>query len=541
MRLKEFEVPITLIFVIVLVPPAWAQQKHVMQNRVEAVFRSGWGLASAAGSQSVPKHPTTREPSITEIVKASSPAVVLVATFDGSGNAVAQGSGFIISGDGKVITNYHVIEGADSSIVKMGNGAYFPVEGVLAQSKSDDLVVLKVSGSGLPVLHLGEAKSVSSGERVIAIGSPLGLEGTVTDGIVSAIREDEETNTPLIQTTAPISHGSSGGPLLDLAGRVVGVLTFMFGSGENLNFAVAVDALKDLLATEHAPTPLANLRHSAPESRQAEVGKPEQIDPGLQARQAQARQHAGRGNKFLGNLQYADAEAEYRAGLRLDPQNADLHMGLGGALVGKGELDGAITELREAVRLDPNHMAAHALLGAALEKKGDWDGSTAEYEEALRLEPEDAYLYLALGGVMRLKGDWDGEIAAYREALRHDPKNDTAHENLGSALAMKGDWDGAIAEEREALRLNPKNEDARVNLGVALERQGDWDGDIAEQREVLRLNPNNDSAHYHLGVALERKGDAQGALREYRAAYELNPRDPDHRRAYERLVQQVNR
>ena len=206
------------------------------------------------------RRPTSREPSFTEVVKASSPAVVLVVTSDASGNPVSQGSGFIVSADGRVATNYHVIEGADSAIVKISNGAVFPVEGVLAQSESDDLAVLKVSGSGLPLLHLGEAKSVSSGDKVIAIGSPLGLEGTVTDGIVSAIREEKETKTPLIQTTAAVSHGSSGGPLLDLEGRVVGILTFKFSSGENLNFAVAVNALKVLLAEAHAPTPLANQR-----------------------------------------------------------------------------------------------------------------------------------------------------------------------------------------------------------------------------------------------------------------------------------------
>jgi len=194
--------------------------------------------------------------SIADTVKANSAAVVLIETTDKTGNPLAQGSGFIVSADGKIVTNFHVIEGADSALVKMSNGAFLPVRGVLAESEEDDLALIKVSGSGLPMLRLADAKTVAVGDRVIAMGSPLGLEGTVTDGIVSALRELDRTNTPLIQTTAPISHGSSGGPLLDIGGKVVGILTFKFSEGENLNFAVGIDALKSLIVSAHPLTPL---------------------------------------------------------------------------------------------------------------------------------------------------------------------------------------------------------------------------------------------------------------------------------------------
>ena len=148
----------------------------------KAVLFAAVGLPLILGSRSLAQR-TDRERSIADIVRASSPAVVLIETLDASANPVAQGSGFIISPDGRIATNYHVIEGADSATVRMSNGAFFIVDGVLAESAADDVAVVKVKGTGLPFLPLGDAKSVAVGQRVIAMGSPEGLQGTVSDGI----------------------------------------------------------------------------------------------------------------------------------------------------------------------------------------------------------------------------------------------------------------------------------------------------------------------------------------------------------------------
>ena len=194
--------------------------------------------------------------SVSDVVKRSSDAVVQIVISDLKGQETALGSGFLISSDGKTVTNYHVIKGAHSAIVKLSNGAFFPVEGVLAVDVDKDLAILKVPGKNLPFLALGNATDVHIGDHVIAIGSPLGLEGTVSDGIVSAIRD--EKGKKWIQTTAPVSHGNSGGPLLDLSGNVQGVITWGVNLqlGQNLNFAAVSDEVKTLVARAHAPAPL---------------------------------------------------------------------------------------------------------------------------------------------------------------------------------------------------------------------------------------------------------------------------------------------
>ena len=195
-----------------------------------------------------------REQSVSEVVKSTLDSVVLIVVSDTAGKELKQGSGFVVASDGKILTNLHVIEGAHSGIVKLSNGAFFLIEGVLASSKLDDLAVIKVDGRDLPVLTLGYDKKLSVGDRVIAEGSPLGLESSVSDGIVSAFRNEDGRE--WVQTTAPVSRGNSGGPLLDIEGNVVGIVTLKIVGGENLNFALAIAQAKPLLAGAHDSVPL---------------------------------------------------------------------------------------------------------------------------------------------------------------------------------------------------------------------------------------------------------------------------------------------
>jgi tetratricopeptide (TPR) repeat protein len=238
------------------------------------------------------------------------------------------------------------------------------------------------------------------------------------------------------------------------------------------------------------------------------VTKPENVDPALQAHRAEIRQHVAQAAKFMWETQYADAAAEFRKAIRLEPQNADLHLTLAVALRANGDLDGAIEEEREALRVNWKNENPRLYLGEALARKGDWDGAIAEYREALRLNPENEAAHAFLGWALGGKGDWDGAIAEEREAIRLNPNNDSAHAYLGGALAKKENLDGAITEYREALRLNPKNEAAHAFLGWALAKKGDWDGATAEEREALRLNPKTENAHSDLGAARGNQAEA---------------------------------
>ncbi len=182
------------------------------------------------------------------IFKENSKAVVVVVTYDKDGKAITQGSGFIVREDGAIVTNYHVISNAVDIKVKAGDKV-LKVEGLIHVDKENDLVILKADAKNLPVVRIGDIEKVTVGEKVYVISSPLGLENTISDGVLSGIREITDER-KILQITAPISPGSSGGPVFNNNGEVIGIATFLVEEAQNLNFAMTVNLIKDRISAK---------------------------------------------------------------------------------------------------------------------------------------------------------------------------------------------------------------------------------------------------------------------------------------------------
>ena len=211
-------------------------------------------FAGACLSSSALPPPAFGEPSeksITQVVEEQGKAVLVISNLGVGDSQQAVGSGFVVRPDGVVLTNYHVIEHAQAVTVKLPDGREFRAQGVLGSDPELDVAVLKIEATGLPTIPLGNSDQVKVGQRVIAIGNPLGmLEYTVSDGIISAIRLDDDPAAKLkkiLQITAPVSHGSSGGPLLNLSGQVIGITFAIIELGQNLNFAIPINAAKPFI------------------------------------------------------------------------------------------------------------------------------------------------------------------------------------------------------------------------------------------------------------------------------------------------------
>ena len=200
-----------------------------------------------------------RADSIPKIVAKAKPAVVEIVSADATGAPKSQGTGFFVSPDGLLVTNRHVIEGSNSITAVSNTGAIFLFERIVAEPPGVDIAVLKFHATDVPFLKLGESTNAVEGQKVIVIGNPTGHIGTVSDGIIFAFRE----NRSFIQITAPISHGSSGSPVLDQAGRVIGIATLVSSEGQNLNFAIAVENVA-LALSQLSTEPIARLTPSPP-------------------------------------------------------------------------------------------------------------------------------------------------------------------------------------------------------------------------------------------------------------------------------------
>lgn len=192
------------------------------------------------------------------IVKRATPAIVLIKGT--SNNSPSFGSGFLVSSDGKIITAFHVIENFENLTVRLANGETYDSKIVLGFDKKKDIAIIKIAGFDLPFLELGNSNKIAQGEPVVLLGNPEGLQGSITAGIISAVRDSPDGAFKVIQTDAAASPGNSGGPLLNSSGQVIGILDYKMEGAENLNFAIPINYARGILKDAVTPITLADMR-----------------------------------------------------------------------------------------------------------------------------------------------------------------------------------------------------------------------------------------------------------------------------------------
>jgi len=195
-------------------------------------------------------------------------SVVTILTFDRNKAPLEQGSGFVV-GKNRIATNYHVIKGSASASIVFDDGTMMPVDLLVVGSPQKDLAIIEAATGNRRPLNLGDERSLKVGTNIYAIGAPQGLSSSLSNGLVSGFREDEGQF--LIQVTASISPGSSGGPVFDAQGRVVGITTSRLKDG-SFSFAVGVGDLQHLLLVPPAPVKLAEIAEK--ENQSAADSKP---------------------------------------------------------------------------------------------------------------------------------------------------------------------------------------------------------------------------------------------------------------------------
>lgn len=180
-----------------------------------------------------------------QIAKKALASTVLLVMEDANGQPLSLGSGFFVR-NGQLATNLHVVKGASRGYAKLvSQKTKYDIEGITAVDAERDLVILKISVPGAQLIPLGDSDTVQIGTPIYAVGNPRGLEGTFSQGIISSIRKVGMDK--ILQLTAPISPGSSGGPVLNNKGQVIGVSVATFRGGQNLNFAIPSNYLKKLM------------------------------------------------------------------------------------------------------------------------------------------------------------------------------------------------------------------------------------------------------------------------------------------------------
>jgi tetratricopeptide (TPR) repeat protein len=316
--------------------------------------------------------------SLPDLVKRVKPAVVAIATYDADGEAIMTGSGFFLR-PGEVVTNLHVIRGAKRCEVKTldGKGKVFPVAGTLAIDEEGDLALLSVDMPRERPRASELAQTLpDEGESVFVIGNPLKLEGSVTDGIVSAVREVPNVGN-IIQITAPISHGNSGSPVFNLKGQVIGVVTVKVTNGQNINLAIGVARVAELRAGQ-----LRSLSAIPVRDRNGDI--------------ADSSYRTGLDSLWLGN--YDNALGYFETAANRNPRRADAWVPVGYCKVKQGKNAEAIRAYQHALELKPESEEIHNKLGDAYYYAGRMSEAIASYSRAATLRPAfaDAHYNLAV-------------------------------------------------------------------------------------------------------------------------------------------------
>jgi hypothetical protein len=208
--------------------------------------------AAAQQNRTTPAPPAAAAVTPRQIAANAHAALLMIRALDPHGDTLGLGTGFLVSPDGRFVTNYHVIQEAAQLVVKVLDGPEYRDVQLVAADPASDLALMQIPGArDLPSLRMGSDAQMEVGDRVFVMGNPLGMTGTFTDGMVSGKRPLE--GVAMLQISAPISPGSSGGPVMNERGEVIGVATMMVMGGQNLNMAVPVRYLAPMLAARPQP------------------------------------------------------------------------------------------------------------------------------------------------------------------------------------------------------------------------------------------------------------------------------------------------
>jgi tetratricopeptide (TPR) repeat protein len=426
-----------------------------------------------------------------QIFAKDSPSIVVIVAYGADGQPLDLGSGVVIAQD-QVVTNCHVVKNGTTLRVKQDKVAY---PATLHFADFDrDLCQLTVPKLTAPAIAIGDANSLQTGESVVAIGAPEGLELTISSGLISSLR-DFGDGSKLIQTSASISPGSSGGGLFDDQGRLIGITFAQYKEGQNLNFALPVNWISRLshypaTQTRSATTSSVNWIISAikMEDKQDWGALNDLARKWTQSKPDSYFAWYALGESFQNLLQYRNAEKAYIQSLHLNPNNGVTWYSLGTTCGEAKQYQDAVIALSQAVKFDSSSEAKWRDLGNAYAGWEHYGEAIAAYHHALAIDASQAATWYFLGKSYFESKQYELAADSFRHVLKFDPNDANALDYLGNAYGQLARYADAASVFRTEVRIAPTAQ-AWFNLGQAYALQGDHSG-VADVYEHLQtLNP----------------------------------------------------
>ncbi|MBK8981774.1 MAG: tetratricopeptide repeat protein [Ignavibacteria bacterium] len=352
-------------------------------------------------------------------------AVVVIKAIDFDGNESSQGSGVIIKDKGILVTNFHIFAGNDKLEIKQ-NEIPVAFNEIIGLDIEKDILILGLETSNFPSIKTANLNDVKVGQKVFAIGSPMGLENTMSEGIVSGMRTLEEGKQEYIQFTASLSPGSSGGAVINSNGELIGISTMYIEKGQNLNFAVSIKDIEGITLGEYSDK-----------------------------MKLQALNHFFRGRKLHDEGRYSDAIKYYDKYIGIFPNDAKAYNFRGLSYQDKKDFGNAIKDFSKAIKLDPKYVAALSNRGECYFKMEKWDEAQKDFSKVLKIDPDNVSMYFNRGLAFSKEEDWDEAIDDFSKVIKANPSYTEAYMNRGLAYYYASNYELAIIDWKKCIKLDP--------------------------------------------------------------------------------------
>ncbi len=497
---------------------------------------------------------------ISEVLKTSNQAVVTIAVYDSNKNDLGQGKGVIVSSDGLVLTNYHLVSQAHSAKVyltsekiskkvewddvfypgyertgaeqkkKKSKGKWVDVEGIVTMDKSLDFALIKIEKRGHPASSVSSSDQFELGHKVFIVAD----EESLSEGSITGLRDIKGTQ-KLAQINLPLSSELTGSPFFNAEGEVVGIASYLT---DNSSLFLPASYALPLIKQEKA-TPLSKFAHEDFFSSSEGLylrgmaylitenynNAAQNFEESVRLNPNNPYAYSQLGAIYNKQLKYEMAIPAFRKALSLNPNDFQASFGMGMAHLRLKQPKQAVSALIRCTATNPKFPDAFYNLGLAYQSLEQWENAAKAYQQFIQINPGPAWTgYNQLGSVYMKMQRYDQAITAFQEVIKSNPSDLKATYSLAYSYDMSGQYNQAVPLYRKLIELNPKDAKAYYGLLFRLyDKAGQYPEAIAVCQEIISQSPDNHNDYYNLGIIYSKANDHAQALEAFQKVLSLKP------------------
>ena len=427
-----------------------------------------------------------------EIYEKVNDAVVVIIAYDFNNEPKNQGSGVVLNEQGYVVTNYHVFAGCERLEIKHYDKT-IPYSDIIGIDVEKDLLILKIEDNIFPSIQLANVDELKVGQRIYAIGSPLGFENSMSEGIISGLRNVYMLERNFIQITAGISSGSSGGAVVNSEGELIGISTFTIKDGQNLNFAIPVS---DILSLK--------------------IGSYSDKDSIEKYNLFYKGQNALESGNYSASIKYYD---EF---IKKNPDIAVAYYNRGIAYYQLQKYEEAVSDLTHAIIIDPDYALAYHNRAIAYYQLQRYYDAISNFTKSISVDnPYIVEAYNKRGFVYGILKKYDKALLDYTKAISIDSNYADAYLNRGIVYGILKKYDKALLDYTKVISIEPNNAYAYYSRGLTYGVMEEYDKAISNHTKAISIDPNLAVAYCYRGVAYYLIGECYNAKKDMEKAIEL--------------------